>query len=226
MKVLIKNVQLEYMYPNIKSLETCGESDLRRIATAYQIGTQKREKAKQEFNVEGERVEQSTYRYVPRTRMELVSEIRERLKVVIDIPREFWSNEQFEAFAAAGISETKDANVEMEFKARMGVYKDLMPYEDLPRHKQDTMFLEVDIPVWEFLSNKLNYYTEKQKEGLFSKRFRPLVYPQKMIPENDEEKEMAKEMNTILKAKKNGMSSAMDKAFRVLGGQIKEDAEE
>jgi len=198
MKVLIKNVQLEKEFPKFKTLEGCSESLLKEIATKYQIGTQKRIKFNREIELYGERKLQTSYRFVNRTRIELIKEIRNRAKISIDIPRDYWTSEQYEAFLDEGILDNMDVNVELEFKKRIGVYKDLMPYEDLPRHKQDEMFMEVSLDVWEYLTNEFNYKLDVDKNKLQVRRWRPLLYPHDFIWETDEEKEIATNMKKII----------------------------
>lgn len=224
MKVLIKNIQLEKEFPKVRSLETCSEQTLREIARKYQIGTQKRVKVNRDIELYGERKTQSAIKFVNKTRTELITAIKGRTKIVIDIPREYWSDEQYETFVNEGILENMDVNVEIEFKERIGVYKDLMPFEDLPRHKQDAMFIEVSMDVWEYLSQELNYKYEKDKNGLRAKRWRPLIYPHEFIPDTEEEKETVEKMNKIINGP-GGDVLKLNNALKLVG-DVTETTEE
>jgi hypothetical protein len=216
MKVLIKNVQLEKQFPKLKTLEDCPESLIKEIAREYQIGTQKRVKFSREVELYGERKSQTSFRFVNRTKMELVKEIRNRAKISIDVPRDYWTDEQYEAFLDEGILDNMDVTVEVEFKKRIGVYKDLFPYEDLPRHKQDDMFMEVSMDTWEFLTNQFNYKNDVDKNKLHVKRWRPLLYPHEFIYETEEEKSVAQEMTKILNGQ-GGDSLKLNNAMKLVG---------
>ena len=216
MKVLIKNVQLEKEFPKFKTLENCSEGLLKEIARKYQIGTQKRVKFNREVELYGERKNQTSYRFVNRTKIELVKEIRNRAKIAIDVPRDYWTDEQYEAFLDEGVLDNMDVNVELEFKKRIGVYKDLLPYEDLPRHKQDDMFMEVSLDVWEYLTNEFNYKNDVDKNKLQVKRWRPLLYPHDFIWETDEEKEIAVNMKKIIEGT-GGDSLKLNNAMKLVG---------
>jgi hypothetical protein len=219
MRVLIKNVQLEKEFPKVANytLETCPESLIKEIARAYQIGTQKRVKVVREIELYGERKPQTSYKFVNRTKVELLKEIRRRAKICIDIPREYWTDEQYEAFLDEGILDNMDINVEIDFKKSIGVYKDLMPYENLPRSKQDDMFIEVSMDAWEYFSNTFNYKNDVDKNKLRVKRWRPLLYPQEFVWETEEEKEQADKMNAAINAKTGGDSLKLDKAMKYAG---------
>jgi len=224
MKVLIKNVQLQKQFPKVKSLETCSEQSLREIARAYQIGTQKRVKTNREVQIHGERTTQAAWKYVQRSRAELVKAIQDRAKIVIDIPREYWTDDQYEAYLDEGILENTDINVEVEFKERMGIYKALMPYEDLPRHKQDAMFMDVSMEVWEYLTDQYNYMYDVDKNKLSVRRWRPLLYPHEFLFDNDAEKEVTEKMNKIINGT-GGDSLKLNNAMKLVG-EIAETTEE
>lgn len=224
MKVLIKNVQLQKQFPKIKSLETCSDQLLREVARAYQIGTQKRVKTDRDVQIHGERTTQVAWKYVQRSRAELVKAIQDRAKITIDIPREYWSDEQYEAYLDEGILENTDINVEIEFKERMGIYKALMPYEDLPRHKQDAMFMEVSMEVWEYLGDQHNYMYDVDKNKLSVRRWRPLLYPHEFLADNDTEKKIVEEMNKTINGS-GGESLKLNNAMK-LAGEVSETIEE
>lgn len=198
MKVRIYNnrLALECKIPN---LEEASEEELRRASAKYQIGWQRFISKEVEVINRGRSVVKTQESLEPKSRKQIIEELRNALTVKFYIPREYWTPEQEEAFNSNDLMNEKDISREQEVKKNAGIMVVLPPFEETKDIlKQGAMLVDVTEAQWEWLKSIFNkiYTRVKDNEGRTIKKKESYVHrlmAKEYIPETEEEKQRLEE---------------------------------
>lgn len=208
MKVRIFNnrLALECKVPN---LDEATEAELRKVAAKYQIGWQKFISKEVEVINRGRSVMKTQESLEPKSKRQIIDEIKGVLTIKFYIPRELWTPEQEEAFNSNDLMNEKDILKEQEVKRASGIMVVLPPFEETKDSlKKASMFADVTEEQWEWLKSIFNKVftrvkdndgkTISRKEG-YVHRIMSLEY----LPESEEDETRLKE-EAAKKAEKKG----------------------
>ena len=194
MKVRIYNnrLALECKIPN---LEEATEAELRKAAAKYQIGWQKFISKEVEVINRGRSVMKTQESLEPKSKRQVIEELRNALTIKFFIPREYWTPEQEEAFNSNDLMNEKDISKEQSVKRAAGIMVTLPPMEETKDTiKRGSMLVDVTESQWEWLKGVFNkiYTRVKDDEGRTIQRKESYIHrlmAEEYIPETDEEKE-------------------------------------
>lgn len=207
MKVRIFNnrLALECKIPN---LDVASEEDLRRATAKYQIGWQRFVSKEVDIINRGRTVTKTQESLEPKSRRQIVDELRSHLTIKFYIPREYWTKEQEDAFHSNDLLNEKDIAREQEIKRASGIMVILPPLEETKDSlKKAQMYADLTETQWEWVKSVFNKVftrvkddegrTIKKKEG-YVHRLMALEY----IPENEEDEERLAKEEEAKKSKK------------------------
>lgn len=192
MKVRIKNNRL-VLEGKVQNLNDASYERLKEIAAKYQIGSQRFTFREVEVINKGRSVMRTEEVVEPKTHSQLADEIRKKLTVGIIIPREYWTEEQREAFNSNDLLNEKDISREIAVKKAAGIQIDLVPFEEVKDTiKKASMLAEVTESQWDFLKKEFNKTIKRIKDEdgrLIGKKenYRHILMVEEYVPENDED---------------------------------------
>ena len=206
MKVRIFNnrLALECKVPN---LDEAPDSELRRVAAKYQIGWQRFISKDIEVISRGRTVKRKQESLEPKSRRQIIDEIRNYLTIKFFIPREYWTADQEEAFNANDLINEKDILREQDIKKKAGIYVILPPLEKVKDDlKEAEMYVDLTEDQWEFLKSVFNkkYTRIKDDNGRTIKKKESYVHrlmARNYIPETKEEEKKIEEEKEKKEAK-------------------------
>ena len=207
MKVRIFNnrLALECKIPN---LEEASEEELRKAAAKYQIGWQRFISKEVEVINRGRATTRTQESLEPKTRRQIVDEIRNVLTIKFFIPREHWTAEQEEAFNSNDLMNEKDIMREQEVKRASGIMVILPPLEDTKDSlKKASMYADITESQWEWLKSVFNkiYTRVKDNDGRTIQKKESYVHrlmAEEYMAETDEDKERLAKEEEVKKMKK------------------------
>lgn len=198
MRVRVKNnrLSLEGSTPSFSALD---DLRLAQLAGKYQIGTQKVVKRSVDVSRGGRTVEEERMSYEKKPRAVLGDEIRKYISVTIDIPKEYWTEEQLYAWESNNVEEMKEISEINQIKTEAGILSKLPPFEEgLDNLQTSRLLFEMTESQWEWVSDHYNFKItlEENKEGGVTKKktYVPRLVVHEWIPENDEDKARLEEM--------------------------------
>lgn len=194
MKVRIFNnrLALECKIPN---LDEASEADLRRAAAKYQIGWQRFISKEVEVVNRGRSVMKTQESLEPKSKRQIIDEIRDALTIKFFIPREYWTADQEEAFNTNDLMNEKDISKEQSAKKAAGIMVILPPLEETKDMiKKGAMYVDLTESQWEWAKEIFNkiYTRVKDDEGRTVQRkenYTHRLMAEEYMPETDEEKE-------------------------------------
>ena len=198
MKVRIKNNRLA-LECHITNLDEAQEDKLREATAKFQIGWNKFTSKEVEVINRGRSVMKTQETLEPKPKKQILDELRNKLTIKFYIPREYWTQEQADAFATNDLLNEKDIAREQEVKKAAGIMVVLPPYEETKDSlKRATMFADVTEPQWEYLKGVFNkkYTRIKDSEGRTIGKKESYVHrlvAEEYIPENEEDEKILKE---------------------------------
>ena len=208
MKVRVKNNRLA-LEGHLKNLEEASDEELRKVAAKYQIGWQtfvEKEVPVQSRGITKMRTEQVVQ---PKSRKQLEDEIRKRLTVTLYVPKEYWTEEQEEAFTSNDLMNEKDINREREVKKAANIMQVIPPYEDVgDKITEAKMLGELTEDQWEYFKDQFNYKIKRVKddEGKVVDKKKNYVHrlmAVEYIPENEKDQERLDKENEKEEEKKS-----------------------
>lgn len=206
MKVRIKNNRLA-LEGKVQSLDDISFDRLKEIAAKYQIGSQRFTFKEVEVVSRGRSIFRNEEIVEPKTHKQIADEIRRRLTVSIIIPREYWTEEQRDAFSNNDLLNEKDINREVAVKKAAGIQIDLPPYEEVKDSiARASMLADVTEGQWEFLKKEFNKVVKRLEDEhgrLIGRKenYRHILMVDEYIPENDEDKARLEEEEKKKEAK-------------------------
>jgi len=198
MKVRIKNNRLA-LECHITNLEEASDDKLREATAKFQIGWQKFISKDIEVINRGRSVMKTQETLEPKSKKQICDELRNKLTIRFYIPREYWTQEQADAFSSNDLLNEKDLSREQEVKKAAGIMVVLPPYEDTKDTlKRATMFADITDAQWEYLKGVFNkkYTRVKDDEGRTIQKKESYVHrlvAEEYIPENEEDEKVLKE---------------------------------
>lgn len=220
MKVRIYNnrLALECKIPN---LEEASEEELKKTAAKYQIGWQRFISKEVEVINRGRSIMKTQESLEPKSKRQIIEELRNALTIKFFIPREYWTPEQEEAFNSNDLMNEKDISKEQSVKKAAGIMVTLPPMEEVKDTiKRGAMLVDVTESQWEWLKGVFNkvYTRIKDDEGRTIQRKESYIHRlmvEEYIPETDEDKERLEregEKKQARKATKEGIKNEKAKA--------------
>lgn len=197
MKVKVKNNRL-ILECKVDNLSTIPETKLRDIAAKYQIGWGRFVEKEFPVMVRGVAKTQKERVMEPKPRRMLEDEIRKYLSINLIIPKEYWTQEQEDAFMSNNLAEEKDITRENAIKEQAGISQTLPPYEKTTdKFAENKMFGILTEGQWEYFKTYYNSKVEfkKDEDGRIIGRETKYVHrliADEMIPETQEEEESLK----------------------------------
>ncbi len=207
MKIRIKNNRL-FLECQVKNLNDIPEQKLREVAAKYQIGWSKLSPVDIATNMDGTARISREQIVAAKPRKMLEDEIRKYLSISLIVPKEYWTEEQQNAFMTNSLSEEKDIQREVEIKKSVKIQQDLPPYEETKdKYKEVMMFAELNETQWDYFkqyyNSKINL--KKDEEGrTIGKEIKNVnrLMVEEYLPENDEDEERVKTMEAAKLARK------------------------
>lgn len=199
MKVLIKNNRLA-LEASVKKLSDLDDTKLAQLAARYQIGSQRVVKKSVEVTRKGKVVEEERLTYEKKPRSILENEIRRYLSITIDVPKEYWTDDQAYFWQSNSIEEKDDINEINRLKEEMGILAELPPFEEGKDNLSTSrMLCELTEPQWNWISEYYNFRMEYEKDEETKIMSGKRVYIHKLmvhewVPENDGDVEKLKGM--------------------------------
>jgi hypothetical protein len=210
MKVIIKNnrLQLENQMTNqMINLGSLAEADLAKIAAKYQIGTQRVARRSMDVTKHGKVEEEERLVYEKKPRIVLEDEIRSHLMITIDIPREYWTQEQAFAWESNNVQDMNDINDINRIKRGSGILTELPPFEDgLDNFNTSKLLCELTEEQWQFISDYYNFVINLEKDEVTGQKTQKRTYIHRLlvhewVPENDQDIERLKDMKDTASVK-------------------------
>jgi len=207
MKVRIYNnrLALECKIPN---LDEASEADLRKAAAKYQIGWQRFVSKEVEIINKGRSTTKTQESLEPKSKRQIVDELRNILTIKFFIPREYWTPEQEDAFNSNDLMNESSIAREQEIKKSAGIYVILPPLEETKDTlKKATMYADITEPQWEWLKGVFNkiFSRVKDDEGRTINKKESYVHrlmAEEYMPETDEDRERLAKEEEVKKMKK------------------------
>lgn len=165
-KVAVINKRLFNENRGIRNLSKCSDVELKKAASKYQIGTNIKRRVPVEIMQGGRLVTTKRDQIVPKTRGILEKEIRDRLTVTYEVPRELWTEEQQEGWEVNQVETMKTIEEIQPIKEELGIRIVLPPYEDgLSRREEALRIAEVEEVVWDDMYNSWNHYYKREEDA-------------------------------------------------------------
>lgn len=199
MKVLIKNNRLA-LEASVKKLSDLDDMKLAQLAARYQIGSQRVVKKPVEVLRKGRVLEEERLTYEKKPRAILENEIRKYLSITVDVPKEYWTDDQAYFWQSNSIEEKDDINEINRLKEEMGILAELPPFEEGKDNLSTSRLLcELTESQWNWVSEHTNFKMEYEKddETKITNAKRTHVHKlmvHEWVPENDEDVEKLKDM--------------------------------
>ncbi len=215
MKCVIKNSRLLTEF-TLESLAQADDSRLKEVCRRLQIGTTYKSITDKEVFSKGRAIMQKVEQLLPKTRGMMETEIRKRLTIIIEVPKEFWSDEQREFFIKNNIAELKDINEEQKLKEEVGIRIVLQPFEKARSKREEALLTaEVSADVADYIKSVTNVsFTPKSTDENgriteYRNSARNFISVIEKIAETPEEEEILKE-EEIKKQRKSGIKVKSD----------------
>jgi hypothetical protein len=205
MKVRIRNNRLA-LEGHCTNLDEATEDKVKEIAAKYQIAWDKRVPEEMPVISKGRTIMRTIERVVPKSKKQMIDEIKKILTITMFIPREYWTPEQEEAFNSNDLINEKDIVRENEVKDRYGIRIVLSPFEETSDTlRRARMVADVTEMQWEYIKELFNYKYEriKDEEGRLigkKKNYVHRIVVDEMIPESDDDKVRLEETAKVKKA--------------------------
>jgi hypothetical protein len=189
----VKNNRLA-LEGRVDNLSKADEATLHKLAKKWQIGTQVMVKTTVQRQKDGRVIEQENMVYQNKPRVGLEEDIRRRLIITLDIPKELWTEKQAYAWSSNNLDDVKDVSAEKPVKVEAGILTDLKPFEEgLDQFNTSKLLATLTAEQWDFFKGIYNFHdkeTAERDEG--GRIIRERVFPQRLkvheyIPENDED---------------------------------------
>lgn len=208
MKIRVKNNRLA-LECKVKNLEKATIPTLQKIARKYQLGIDMIEKKEQRVIKRGEEEMEEKLTYLRKPKSVLINDIRRYLTITLDIPKEYWTDEQRDFFVSNKIEDLDDARMAVDLKKEAGILYELPPFEDGVSDIQTLRLLaELTEEQWEYMKDRYNYKIEIVKDPetdlkTKKKHYRHMLMVHEWIPENKEDEERVEEMKPKKAIKKD-----------------------